>query len=689
MRRLAAAFLMPSCHQSPSIVAAHESADAARYRAFIEQDAAGIAEIDATGCFRMVNRKFCDITGYSEAELLSMRFQDITHPDDLTANLEQLNRLLQDGVPYAFEKRYVRKDGSDVWVYLSVTRIDAAATEVPAVLAVVLDVSERRRAETAARTSEQSYRTLFNSIDAGFCVIEMMFDSAGNPIDYVFLEMNAVFESVTGLKNAQGRRMRDLAPAHEQHWFDIYGRVAITGEPTRFEQEARALHRWYSVYAFRIGDGGTNHVGVLFEDVTARRHSEQRRQFLAELAEKLAPLRDDEEIIRTAVRALGRFMQVDRCYFVECLESENRIVVSENYLREGATSIARELSLFDFGGIDWWRKYSAGNFAVADVAEHPLTREKAPIYFAMGVRAYLVQPFRRDGPWTTVLAVTENRPHPWTPEDAKLVEDVIVRVWPVVERARSERALLSAHGELEARIAERTAKLQETVSELESYSYSISHDLRAPLRAMQTYASILVSDCSDQLSADGKEYLRRIMAAAERMDRLIRDVLVFSRVTRGPMPLERVELGSFVADLIDTYPGLSVGTAEIELVSPLGAVLANPAALTQCLANLLGNAIKFVAPGVKPRLRIWTEVHGNRRRLLIRDNGIGIPSESHHKIFGMFYQIQQGQGGTGVGLAVVRKAAERMGGSVGLISAPGEGSTFWVELENAQGLPSL
>jgi PAS domain S-box-containing protein len=670
---------------SSSTAAAVAVANAARYRAFMEQDAVGIVEIDAQGVFRMVNRKFCAITGYSEAELLGTRFQDLTHPDDLPANMAQFNRLLQEGVPYAFEKRYVRKDGSEVWAYLSVTRIDAGPVEAPAVLGVVLDVSERQRAEKAARTSEQSYRTLFNSIDAGFCVIEMIFDDAGQPIDYVFVEINAAFESVTGLVHAQGRRMRDLAPSHEQHWFDIYGRVALTGEPTRFQQEARALDRWYNVFAFRIGESGSRKVGVLFEDVTARKRSEQRRLFLAELAEKLAPLRDDEEIIQTAVNALGRFLQVDRCYFVECLEAENRVIVSENYVRPGTASIARELTLFDFGGIEWWRKFAAGDFAVADVAEHPLTREKAASYLDLGVRAYLVQPLRRDGPRTTVLAVTESQRRDWTTDDAKLVEEVIARVWPVVERARTEQALLAAHGELEKRIAERTAKLQETVSELESYSYSISHDLRAPLRAMQTYASILVSDCSDQLSSDGREYLRRIMTAAERMDRLIRDVLVFSRVTREPMPLERVELGSFIADLIDTYPGLSVGTAEIELVSPLGAVRANPAALTQCLANLLGNAIKFVAPGVKPRLRIWTEAHGNRRRLLIRDNGIGIPPEAHDKIFGMFYQVDQGKGGTGVGLAVVRKAAERMGGSVGLASAPGEGSTFWVELENAKG----
>jgi PAS domain S-box-containing protein len=652
-------------------------------RAALEQNAAGVVELNAEGRFQRVNRKFCEITGYSEGELLQLGIKDLTHPEDVVENLDLLARLQREGTPYAYEKRYIRKDGTEVWAYVSAAQIGSGANGTFSAVGVVVDLSERRRAEAAAQLSEQSYQTLFNSIDAGFCVIEVIFDAEDRAIDYVFLQTNAVFERVTGLANATGARMRDLAPSHEQHWFDIYGRVARTGEPIRFEQEARALNRWYSVYAFRTGDSGSRKVGILFEDVTARKISEQRRLFLADLADKLAPLRDEAAIVHTTVHALGRFLQVDRCYFVECLEAEDRIAVSENYARPGTASLEGEMTLFEFGGIEWWQKYAAGNFAVNDVTTHPLTSSQNEAYKALGVRAYLVQPFRETGAWTTVLAVTDSKPREWTRDEAKLVEDVTVRVWPMVERARTERALMLAHGELELRVVERTAKLQETISELESYSYSISHDLRAPLRAMQTYASILTSDCGEQLSDDGKEYLRRIMVAAERMDRLIRDVLVFSRVARANMPMERIELGSFISGLIESYPGLSVATAEIEVVAPLGAVRANPAALTQCISNLLGNALKFVASGLKPRIRIWSEAKAQRLRVFIRDNGIGVPPDAHDKIFGMFYQVDQTKEGTGVGLAVVRKAAERMGGTVGVTSAVGQGSTFWLELEQA------
>lgn len=260
----------------------------------------------------------------------------------------------------------------------------------------------------------------------------------------------------------------------------------------------------------------------------------------------------------------------------------------------------------------------------------------------------------------------------------------ITRRKKVEQELDAARRRLEEHARgLEASVAERTAKLQETISELETFSYSISHDLRAPLRAMQSFASILASDCGDQVGAEGREYIRRIVGASERMDRLIQDVLVYSRISRNEIPLERIELGSFIAGILESYPQFSSANAHFEVVQPLRPVVANAAALTQCVSNLLGNAIKFVAPGTKPAVRIWTEASGERVKLFVRDNGLGIDAAVHEKIFGIFYQVDARRGGTGIGLSVVRKAAERMSGTVGLSSAPGQGSTFWLELAAA------
>jgi PAS domain S-box-containing protein len=280
-------------------------------------------------------------------------------------------------------------------------------------------------------------------------------------------------------------------------------------------------------------------------------------------------------------------------------------------------------------------------------------------------------------------------PEPATPteEETRLVETVTRTAAIAVERDRYEIALkesqaqLAGHAhQLEEHVQERTAKLQETVSELESFSYSISHDMRAPLRAMQSFAQILAEECGDRIGPEGKDYIRRIIGASDRMDRLIQDVLTYSRVTRTELPLNAVEIEKLLDGILESYPQFQAPRAEIEVCRPLPRVLGNEAALIQCLSNLIGNAIKFVVPGVVPAVKIWAETHGTRVRLYVQDNGIGIEPDAHEKIFHIFYQLDRKFEGTGIGLSVVRKAAERMGGSVGLKSELNRGSTFHLEL---------
>jgi len=156
---------------------------------------------------------------------------------------------------------------------------------------------ERKHAEAELRESEQNYRMLFESIDEGFCTIEVLFDQNEKPIDYRFLQISPSFERQTGIKNAAGSRMREIAPQHEEHWFEIYGRIALTGEPMRFENEAKQLGRWYDVYAFRVEGPKRRRVGILFSDITERKRAE-------------AEARDSEHRYREAQMALAHASRV-------------------------------------------------------------------------------------------------------------------------------------------------------------------------------------------------------------------------------------------------------------------------------------------------------------------------------------------------------------------------------------------
>jgi signal transduction histidine kinase len=254
------------------------------------------------------------------------------------------------------------------------------------------------------------------------------------------------------------------------------------------------------------------------------------------------------------------------------------------------------------------------------------------------------------------------------------------------EELRAAHKQIQVHArDLEKIVAERTAKLQDTIGELEAFSYSVSHDMRAPVRAMSRYAEVLLADAGQKLEVCEKQYLERIVANSKRLDALIQDALTYSRVCQAELELQPVEIAPLIAGIIEQYPALHPDKADIVCKTPLLPVRGHDASLTQVLSNLLGNAVKFVEPGTHPRVVIWTEPVNSEVRICVRDNGIGVAAEDQQRIFGMFARIHSEKlyEGTGIGLAIVRKAAERMGGIAGVESEPGNGSTFWIQLKSA------
>jgi signal transduction histidine kinase len=252
------------------------------------------------------------------------------------------------------------------------------------------------------------------------------------------------------------------------------------------------------------------------------------------------------------------------------------------------------------------------------------------------------------------------------------------------ERKRAQDEIARLNVDLDRRVRERTA-------ELEAFTYTVAHDLRAPLRAMQGFSDLVLEDAGGRLEASERDYLKRIAQAAQRMDALVRDLLAYSRLGSVEVTPESVDLGALARDVVRGMEAeLKARGAEVVVEEGIPHVLAQRPILFQVMANLMSNAAKFVPHGVDPRIRVHAGVLDGRVRLCVEDNGIGVDPQFREKLFGVFERLQAGDAypGTGIGLAIVKRAVERMGGRVGVEPRNPRGSVFWFELPRAPGAPA-
>ena len=255
------------------------------------------------------------------------------------------------------------------------------------------------------------------------------------------------------------------------------------------------------------------------------------------------------------------------------------------------------------------------------------------------------------------------------------------------ERKKWEEEIQRWNQELEDRVEKRTAALRESYEQMETFTYTVAHDLRAPLRSMLGFAQAVFEEYAEQLDETAHDYLKRIIRASKRMDSLIQDLLAYSHITRTNLKFEPVsfkvvldEVLSILAEEIDRKNG------KVEVSGDLGEVYAHRATLQTIVLNLVSNALKFVEPGQPPQVQVRGERFLKAGKPFIRlsviDRGIGIAPEHHRRIFKVFERLHGAESytGTGIGLALVKKGVERMDGEVGLQSEVGKGSHFWIEL---------
>jgi PAS domain S-box-containing protein len=498
--------------------------------------------------------------------------------------------------------------------------------------------TERARAEAALRASEARFRLLFDSIDQGFCTIRVVFDDAGRPVDFVFLEVNAAFVQQTGLTDAVGRSARELVPDIEPSWFEIYGRIARTGVAERFEKPAAALHHWYDVYAFRIGEPEEHQLAVLFADVMERKRAEQA-------------LRDSEGRLRAALQA-GNMASwswdpaLDRLFASDTLAD-----------------------VFGLRPGEELRSRSEGMVLI-----HPDDLERQ--------RSLVDEAVRTDGTWHSEFRIVRPRDRQvaWLEERAMARRDPATGqlridglVWDVTQRKEAEAALLEADRAKNRFLA------------------VVTHELKNPLNRIKLNAELL----SKLPEARTQPAIPRTVDALRKtvggLTELVDDLLDLSRANTGklsyrPRPIDLGELVTSILPASQAHArakGVDFGSDIAQGVR----VNADPTRMEQVVSNLLSNALKFTPSG--GRIEVRVQAAGGEALVQVSDTGQGIHPQALSRIFDMFVQEDRAQagesGGLGIGLALVKQITELHGGRADALSeGVGRGATFRVRLPLAE-----
>lgn len=580
-------------------------------------------------------------------------------------------------------------DGRRIEVSVSAAPVRDADGGIAGAVAVYRDVTARSALERAQQVNERRFRAIFEQAAVGMAEVSL---------DGHWLRVNDALCQLTGYSREEllNGTFQDITSPEDLDADLALVQRLVAGRSDTYTLEKRYLRRdgssvWVNltVSIMRDGAGEPLYFIAVIDDISARnRAEEQRIQALAE-----------EEALATRLRAVLDALPVS----VIIADAEGRLVdANAAFYRNWGANAPLVGSVPEY---ESYEGYRAGTRVRLGAADWPLARALATGESVPGTEVDISDFDHRQK--TLLISSAPVRAASGTLTGAVVVEVDI----SVLKHA--EEALRDLNATLERRVGQRTAELQVANDELEAFAYSVSHDLRAPLRAMEGFAQALAEDYAADLDEHARQYTQRIVSAAARMDRLIQDLLAYSRLTRDEVTPRRVDLEAVVATVLEAFTAdIHAHNAEVAVEHPLPSVMGNRVILRQVMGNLVGNALTYVAPGVSPQVRICaaaspvgspaSDVSGKgadpaaRARPMVRvsveDNGIGIAPEHQERIFRVFERLHGVEEfpGTGIELALVKKGIERMGGRVGVESTPGVGSRFWFELPQAESnLPPL
>ena len=536
-----------------------------------------------------------------------------------------------------------------------------------AIISVGHDVTMQVLARKRIQESESKYRNLFESMDQGFCVMEMIYDATGKAVDYRFLETNSVFEKQTGLKHAKGKTALELVPNLETHWFELYGKVAQTGETMRFIEGSAAMGRWFEVNAFRLEDQDIPKVALLFTDITERKKNEEA-------------IKQSERNLRNTILQAPVAMSIlkGKDFIVEIANGRMYELWGRGKEELLGKSIFTGLPEVRDQGYEEILKdvFTTGKTFTAYAIPVTLPRNDTieTVYINLLYTAFREGDGTISGIMAVAIDVTEQV------EARKKIEELVAE--RTKELAEANNALLYSNMEL-----------QRSNINLEEFAYAASHDLKEPMRKIQLFTDRLKERLGEKLEKDDKNYFDRILQSTQRMNTLIDDLLMYSHVSRGAPIEEFVDLNEKIKNVLeDLEVEVEEKHARVRFEN-LPTIKGNRRQLQQLFQNIIGNAIKYGRQDTHPIINIQSrQVSGEdepqhvipeKRNqpfhlIEIKDNGIGFEQDDADRIFNVFTRLHGNSEykGTGVGLSIARKVVENHGGTIWAESRPGEGAVF-------------
>ncbi|RCJ15186.1 hypothetical protein A6S26_07580 [Nostoc sp. ATCC 43529] len=544
--------------------------------------------------------------------------------------------------------------------------------------ATVRSVLERNETRRRASFLENRLQSLLNQLNVG--VFRAIPDGR-------LLEVNSAFLSLLRLDSLEEIESNT-------NFNEIFSRSGDITPNKRRERELRIRRKdgsyiWVSVNETLNITNGEEVIDGLVEDITGRKRSEEalkryatRLQTLQELDRSILGAISPKGIAQAALAATYPLLP---CQLIDVtlfdLEQQQATVLAVQSSDRIGFAVGETFSLHDFGNIENLQQNQV--MMIENLAEHPRLYRVQQHLFDQGIRLIMNVPVIAQQQLIGSLNVGVIQPWSLTEEDVEIAREVANQLAIAIQQSRLREQLQRYTEQLEQLVHNRTQQLEEANSDLEAFAYSISHDLQEPLRAIRGFATILLEDYDTVLNSGGQDLLHRIASNVERMDNLLIDLLEYSRLSRIDLPLQPINLNSLVKQVLAQLEvSLQQNQAQVTIAEPLLEFVGNYRTVEQIVTNLVTNAIKFVPSGVQPQVRIWTERRDRCVRLWVEDNGIGISPQHWERIFGVFERLHsiEAYPGTGIGLAIVRKGIERMGGQVGMESEVSQGSRFWIEL---------